>query len=356
VSKGPSEVFIINLFKYNENEREKRKKKEEFYNNQKMELIQGALTIADKIIKFNFDKIENIDFDQNYFCVKILEESLKIYLKKEEPHIIKRCLNCFCSILLKYPKCIIENLPKIILRLSDSGLSGKTESLVYQLNTFFQNCNSLFQKAFDENNNVLIQKIIKITKDNSMIRAIVLLNPFIFKLKDLKPSNGKPLNEKMSASIQTLINNYYIFCTTLVYNNLILNNYIVTIYIEVIIIYFIEKSSQDLVRKYIVKIITKIFKDKLLKRVFNYLLVDDKGNLKLKNLFYILRSISSDKYNKNNLPLLIKFLEKNNKINKSSSSKILEFLAKHLINKETKFYFVDFYKDNLNNTASNDFT
>ena len=44
-----------------------------------MELIQGALTIADKIIKFNFDKIENIDFDQNYFCVKILEESLKIY-------------------------------------------------------------------------------------------------------------------------------------------------------------------------------------------------------------------------------------------------------------------------------------
>ena len=107
-----------------------------------------------------------------------------------------------------------------------------------------------------------------------------------------------------------------------------------------------------------IKIITKIYREKLLNRILNYLLVDEDGNLKLKALFYILRYISSQKNNKSNLPFLIKFLEKNNKINKSSS-KILHFLSKHIINKDTKFYFVDFYKDkyltsSTNNECSND--
>ena len=358
LNKGPSEIFIINLFKYNESEKENKKKnKEDYYNNQKMELIQGALIIADKIIKFKYDKKEYIDFDQKYFCVKILEESLKLYLKNDELHIIKRCLNCFGSILLKYPQCIIEYIPKIIIRLSENALSGKTENLVNQLSYFFQNCNSLFQKSFDENNIVLIKKINKIATNSSLMSAIVLLNPFIFKLKILKLNVGKNSHEKLASNIQTLITNYFIFCSTLVNNNLILNNYMLTLYIEVIIIFFVEKSSQDLIRKYMIRIITKIYKEKILNRILNYLLVDENGNLKLKTLFYILRSISSDKYNKNNLPFLIKFLEKKNKINKSSSSKILEFLAKHFINKETKFYFVDFYKDtNMTHTSSNELT
>ena len=355
LSKGPSEIFIINLFKYCENEKENKKKnKEEYYFNKKMELIQGALIIADKILKFNYDKKEYKDFDEKYFCMKLFDEVYKLYLKYDELHIIKRCINNFGSILLKCPNYIIEYIPKIITRLSENALIGKSENLVNQLNYFFQNFNFIFQKAFDENDINLIKKINKITKDNVMMRSIVLLNPFIFKLKILKLNTKFP-HEKIFNNIQSLINNYFIFCSTLVHNALILNNYILSIYIEVIIIYLIEKSSPDLIRKYMIKIITKIYREKLVNRILNFLIVDENGNLKLKILFYILRHISSDKYNRNNLPYLIKFLEKNNKINKSSSSKILEFIAKYFINKGTKFYLVDFYKDkNFIKNSSNE--
>ena len=344
--RGISENFIINLYKYDQSEKENIKnKKENYNNNQKLEIIQGALIIADKIIKFDYSGKEYADYDEKYFCVRLLNVIMKLYLKINDFHIIKRCLSCFGSILLKYPYCIIDYIPKIIIRLSENALSGKTENLVNQLNYFFQNCSTIFQKAYETNNKELVRIINKITKDSLMMRAIVLLNPFIFKLNIIKPNVSKSFHEKINSNIQTLKTNYFIFCSSLVYNNLILNNYMLTIYIEVIIIYFVEKSTQDMIRKYMIKIITKIYRDKLLTRILNFLLVDEKGNLKLKTLFYILRYISSDKYNKNNLPFLIKFLEKNNKINTSSSSKILQFLSKHIINKETKFYFVDFYKD-----------
>ena len=345
LSKGPSEIFIINLFKYNQNEKENMKKNKEYYINQKIEIIQGALVIADKIMKFNYDSKEYIDYDEKYFCIRLFDEIIKLYHKIDELHFIKRCLNCFGTILLKCPNYIIDYIPQIIIRLSENALSGKIENLVNQLNYFFQSCNTIFQKAFSDNDTELINKINKITKNNSMMRSIVLLNPFIFKLKILKLNNSKNSHDKIVVNIQSLITNYFIFCTTLVYNNLILSNCIMSIYIEVIIIYFIEKSSQDLIRKYMIKVITKIYREKLLTRIFNYLLIDEDGNLKLKTLFYILRHISLDKYNKTNLPYLIKFLEKNNKINTSSASIILDFLAKHFININTKFYFIDFYKD-----------
>ena len=102
-----------------------------------------------------------------------------------------------------------------------------------------------------------------------------------------------------------------------------------------------------------IKIITKINNKELLKRIFKFLFIDENKNLKLKTLLYVFRYISSERNKKNNLYLLIKFLEENNNINKTSSSKILDFLAKHLINKDSKFYFVNFYKEkNLNKTIS----
>ena len=349
--KGPSEIFIINLFKYNEMEKENKKKKKEFYENQKMELIQGALIIADKILKFKYDRKDYNDYDEKYFCIKLLDEIMKSYLEIDELHYIKRCLNCFGSILLKYPNCIIDLIPKIIIRLSENAQIGKTENLVNQLNLFFENCNTVFQKAFDEKNIELINKINVIAKNNLMMKSIVILNPFIFKLKLLKLNANKSSHEKIINGIQSLITNYFIFCSTILNNNLILNNNMITIYIEVIIIYLVENCSMDLIRKYMIKVITKIYRENLLTRILHSLLIDEKGNLKLKTLFFILRYISSDKYNKNNLYFLIKFLESNNKIDKSSCSKIFEFLAKHIINKDTKFFFADFYNDN-NNFAS----
>ena len=352
--RGISENFIINLYKFAQNEKENIKNKKENYNsNQRMEIIQGALIIADKIIKSDYSGKEYADYDEKYFCKRLLDEIMKLYLKINDFHIIKRCLSCFGSILLKYPGCIITYIPKIMIRLSENALSGKTENLVNQLNYFFQNCSTIFQKAYEDNNIELIRIINKITKDNLMMRAIVLINPFIFKLNIVKPNASKSFHEKINTNIQTLISNYFIFCSSLVYNNLILNNYMITIYIEVIIIYFVEKCTPDMIRKHMIKIITKVYREKLLNRILNFLLVDEKGNLKLKTLFYILRYISSDKYNKNNLPFLIKFLEKNNKINTSSSSKILQFLAKHITNEGTKFYFADFYKDkNLTSSST----
>lgn len=343
LSKGPSEIFIINLFKFNQSEKENIKQNKEYYSNRKIEIMQGALIIADKIIKFTYDDKEYIDYDENYFCIRLFSEIIKLYTTIDEIHFIKRCLSCLSTILLKCPHYVIDYIPKIIIRLSENALSGKIENLVSQLNYFFESCNTIVEKAFSDNHTELINKINKISKNNSMMRSIVLLNPFIFKLKALRLNSSKS-HEKIVTGIQSLISNYFIFCTTLVYNNLIVSNFIMSIYIEVIIIYFIEKSSQYLIRKYMIRIITKIFREKLLTRIFNYLLIDEEGNLKLKTLFYILRYISIDKYNKNNLPYLIKFLEKNNKINKSSSSIILDFLAKHFVNKDTKFLFIDFYK------------
>ena len=345
LSRGPSEMFLINLFKFNENEKESIKVNKEYYNIYKNELIQGALIVADKIIKFNYDKKEYIDYDEKYFCVKLMDEVIKLFLKNDELHLIKRCINCFGSILLKQPYAIMDHIPSIIIRLSENVLNNKIENLVTQLNTFFQNCNNLFQNAFNTNNVELIKKINEISNNSTMMNSFVLLNPFIFKLKMLKLNVSKSVHEKIVGNIQSLINEYFIFCSSLVYNYLILNNYILTVYIEVIIIYFVEKSTPELVRKCMLKIITKLYREKLLKRIFSNLFIDENGYLKLKLLFYTLRYLCSEKKKKNNLIFLMKFLKENEKINSSDSSKILDFLSKHLINKDTKFYFIDFYKD-----------
>ena len=88
LSKGPSEMFIINLFKYNQNEKENMKKNKEYYINQKNEMIQGALIIADKILKFNYDKKECNGYDEKYFCVRLFDEIIKLYIKIDDLHFI----------------------------------------------------------------------------------------------------------------------------------------------------------------------------------------------------------------------------------------------------------------------------
>ena len=198
--------------------------------------MQGALIIADKIIKFTYDDKEYIDYDENYFCIRLFSEIIKLYTTIDEIHFIKRCLSCLSTILLKCPHYVIDYIPKIIIRLSENALSGKIENLVSQLNYFFESCNTIVEKAFSDNHTELINKINKISKNNSMMRSIVLLNPFIFKLKALRLNSSKS-HEKIVTGIQSLISNYFIFCTTLVYNNLIVSNFIMSIYIEVIIIY-----------------------------------------------------------------------------------------------------------------------
>ena len=356
-SKGPSEIFLINLFKFNESEKENVKSNKEIYNIHKNELIQGALIVADKILKFNYDKKEYKDYDEKYFCTKLIDEVIKLFLKNDELHLIKRCLNCFGSILLRQPKVIIDCIPSIIIRLSENVLNNKIEYLVNQLNYFFSNCNIFFQKAFENNDIELIKKINKICNNSVLMSSFVLLNPFIFKLKMLKlNTTNKSSHDKIVNNIQSLINEYFIFCSSLVYNYLLLNDFILTVYIEVIIIYFIEKSTPELIRKYMLKIITKVYREKLLKRIFNQLFIDESGYLKLKTIFYVLRYISSEKNKKNNSLFLMKFLEENDKINNSDSSKILDFLSKHLVNKDTKFYFIDFYKHKTssNNVISNE--
>ena len=46
------------------------------------------------------------------------------------------------------------------------------------------------------------------------MRAIVLINPFIFKLNIVKPNASKSFHEKINKNIQTLISNYFIFCSS----------------------------------------------------------------------------------------------------------------------------------------------
>ena len=198
--------------------------------------------------------------------------------------------------------------------------------------------------AYDENNFDLIKKINHITVNKDMIDAFVFLNPYIFKLKVVKANTMKN-SDKINTNSQSLMTNYFIFCSFFINNYLLLNHGMMTINMEIIIIDFVEKTSSDLVRKYMIKIITKINNKELLSRIYKYLFIDENKNLKLKTLLYVFRYVSSEKHNKKNLYLLIKFLEENNNINKTSSSKILDFLAKHIANKETKFYFVDFHKD-----------
>ena len=343
--KGPSEIFFRNLFKYNESEKENIKKNKDYYNSNKIEIIQGALIIAYSILKFDLQKEHYIEYNEKYISTKLSDEVLKLYLKIDEIHLIKRCFNCFGSIVLRQPYTIIDYIPQIILSLSENNLGGRVENLVNQLSYFFQSCNTIFQKAFDNNDDEIIKKINIITKDSNMIEGILKFNPFIIKLKDSKLNNIKNPQDKILINIQSLINNYYIFCSFLINNYLLLNNCIMHIYIEAIICFFIEKSSFDLIRKYLINIITKIFKEKVLKTIFNRLLIDENGNLKLKTLFYILRYISSERNTKNNFVFLIKFLKNKDNIKISDVSNVFEFLSKHLINKETKFYFIDFYQE-----------
>ena len=342
--RGPSEIFLINLYKYTQSEKEKMKKNKDYALQQKSEIIQGALTIADKILKFTYDSKEYSEYDEKYFCTKLLDEIMKLYLNNKDLHIIKRCLNCFGSIMNKYPYKAIDFVPQIIKRLVQNELIGEIEHLVNHLNYVLQSCNNVFQMVYDENNFELIKKINHITVNKDMIDAFVFLNPYIFKLKVLKTNTNKN-SDKNNANSQSLVTNYFIFCSFFINNYLILTHGMMTINMEIIVIDFVEKTSSDLVRKYMIKIITKINNKELLRRIYNYLFIDDNKNLKLKTLLYVFRYVSSEKHNKKNLYLLIKFLEENNNINKTSSSKILDFLAKHLINKETKFYFVDFHKD-----------
>lgn len=347
LQRGPSETFLINLFKYAQSEKEKMKKSKDYYIQQKLEIIQGALTIADKILKFNYDSKEYSEYDEIYFCTKLLEEIMKLYLNNKDLHIIKRCLNCFGSIMLKYPYKVIDFVPQIIKRLVQNELIGEIEHLVNHLNYALQSCNTVLQIAYDENNFELIKKINNITVNKDMIDAFVFLNPYIFKLKAFKTNNNKN-SDKINAISQSLMTNYFIFCSFFINNYLLLNHGMMTINMEIIIIDFVEKTSSDLVRKYMIKIITKINNKELLRRIYNYLFIDENKNLKLKTLLYVFRYVSSEKHNKKNLYLLIKFLEENNNsINKTSASKILDFLAKHISNKETKFYFVDFQKDKI---------
>ena len=345
--RGPSEIFLINLYKYTQSEKEKMKKNKDYCMQQKLEVIQGALTIADKILKFNYDSKEYSEYDEKYFCTKLLEEIMKLYLNNKDLHIIKRCLNCFGSIMNKYPYKAIDFVPQIIKRLVQNELIGEIEHLVNHLNYVVQSCNTVFQMAYDENNFELIKKINYITVNKDMIDAFVFLNPYIFKLKVSKTnSNNIKNSDKINTNSQTLMTNYFIFCSFFINNYLLLNHGMMTINMEIIIIDFVEKTSSDLVRKYMIKIIAKINNKELLNRIYNYLFIDENKNLKLKTLLYVFRYVSSEKHNKKNLYLLIKFLEENNNnINKTSASKILDFLAKHITNKETKFYFVDFHKD-----------
>ena len=342
--RGPSEIFLINLYKYTQSEKEKMKKNKDYVLQQKSEIIQGALTIADKILKFTYDPKEYSEYDEKYFCTKLLDEIMKLYLNNKDLHIVKRCLNCFGSIMNKYPYKAIDFVPQIIKRLVQNELIGEIEHLVNHLNYVLQSCNNVFQMAYDENNFELIKKINHITVNKDMIDAFVFLNPYIFKLKVLKTNTNKN-SDKNNANSQSLVTNYFIFCSFFINNYLILTHGMMTINMEIIVIDFVEKTSSDLVRKYMIKIITKINNKELLRRIYNYLFIDENKNLKLKTLLYVFRYVSSQKHNKKNLYLLIKFLEENNNINKTSSSKILDFLAKHLTNKETKFYFVDFHKD-----------
>ena len=351
--KGPSEIFFINLFKYNENEKENIKKNKDYFNNIRNEIIQGALAIVERILKFKYQKDNYAECNEQYFFKKLFDEVMKLFLKKDELHLIKRCLNCFGSILLKQPKIIIDSIPKIIKRISDNPINVNLENMVNQLNYFFKNCNTIFKQAFDNNDAEIIKKYNIITNNYSIMVNIVLLNPIIFKLRALKGNSNKSYHEKFNDNFNSLRNNYYIFCSSLLHNYLLLNNSIMTLYTETIINFYTENSPSDLLRKYLIKIITKIYEEKILKRIFRNLLIDKIGNLKLKTLFYILRYISSERNIKNNFIYLIRFLEQNNNIKISDVSKLFDFLEKHLINKDTKFYFIDFYKEKTSSKSVN---
>ena len=87
-------------------------------------------------MKFPLQKEHYVEYNEKYFCTKLLNEILKLYLKSDEIDLIHRCLNCFGSIVLKQPYIIIVYIPQIILKLSETDLSGRIKMLVNQLTYF----------------------------------------------------------------------------------------------------------------------------------------------------------------------------------------------------------------------------
>ena len=217
------------------------------------------------------------------------------------------------------------------------------EKYIFPLNNFLQNCSKVIKKAYEEHNVKLINEFNKISENKDFHQYLYSVIVIISKSKIINVISKSEENN----NVHDLENKSFIFFATFL-NNYFLNHIILPINLEASLIHIILKNPKLYLRKYLIKIICKIFNENVLRNIYKNILTSDQNFLNYKELFFIFRLLCKGKM-KNYLNFFVTFLEKNIDIKVHSSTEILKYIDSHIIFYENKFYFTNFDKDDENN-------
>ena len=338
--KGPFNAFYKYILKYNENFFLNQGQFNKDFIKKKTNVIRGALEITNQILKKNYLELDN---NHKYFAAKITGELVKLLFSNlNEKHIIKKCLFCLSSILLIYPEKIIVYFP-LIFKAIQIFINKNYEKYIFPLNNFLQNCSKVIKKAYEEHNVKLINEFNKISENKDFHQYLYSVIVIISKSKIINVISKSEENN----NVHDLENKSFIFFATFL-NNYFLNHIILPVNIEASLIHIILKNPKLYLRKYLIKIICKIFNENVLRNIYKNILTSDQNFLNYKELFFIFRLLCKGKM-KNYLNFFVTFLEKNIDIKLHSSTEILKYIDSHIIFYENKFYFTNFDKDDENN-------
>ena len=198
--------------------------------------------------------------------------------------------------------------------------------LNYSLDYFFKKCNEVLQKAFNENKIDIINEIIKLNKSEIIFQDIYSLMINIFHLP--KSKLIKKPDKNIEVNFSSLLSNSFNFFSFFV-NEYFLENNILPSFVEADLIYLIMKYPTLYFRKYLAKVINKIYIEHVLINIYKNLLTDEFNNLKYKSLFFIVRLLLMNGMF-NYLDFFAKFLKKNISFELNSPNEIIEYFVSHL--------------------------
>ena len=321
--QGPSNSLYKFLFKLNKDFNQKINKK-------RSSIYLGALQIS-SIIRQN--KYQEKDFDFNYFSKKLANEIVNLVMPLfiKDKHIMRISLYSLGSMMKICPETIIKYFPNIFKIFKGMGNKDKQFlNLSSELNYFFQRCSEIIQKAYNENNTKIIAQINQINKSIEFFQDIYSSMIIIFHLQNLKIVKS---SENPEVNFSSLLNNAFNFFSIII-NEYFLEYHYLPFDVEVDLIYLISKFPTLYLKKYMKKIICKIYTEHVLIGIYTNLFIDDFNGLRYKSLFFVIRLLLVEK-KYNYLNFFVCFIKKNIIFEITSPSEILEYLDSHFsINKD----------------------
>ena len=332
--KGPSNSFYKYLFNNYKNINIKLEEK-------KRNIIFGALQISSFMLK---NKYKENDFDFRYFSMKLSNELVKsiMPLYKKDKHIMRICLYCLGSMMSICPEHIIRYFPSVFETFKSIGNKDKYFlNLSYSLDYFFKKSSEILLKAYKESDIKIIEEINKINLSLEFYQNIYSLMVIIFNIPNLKIIKKTDKNSEVNLS--SLVNNSFNFFSILI-NEYFLENHNLPFDVEANLIYLIIKFPTIYFKKYMTKIVCKIYNTHILIGIYKNLFIDEFNHLRYKTLFFIIRLLISEKMI-NYLDFFSTFLKKNIIFEISSPSEIIDYLVLHITFNQNKFYLSNFQNE-----------